>query len=346
MQKKKLGDYFVERAKKLKVHNKTSIAPFPKNALVELTNACNHECIFCHNPLMKRSISDLTIDTFKDFVINGVKNGLEEVGLYSTGEPFMTKNLEDYIKVAKKSGIKRVYITTNGALAKIEKVKKCISFGLDSIKFSINAGSSESYKKIHGYDDFEKVSANVKDIWEYKKKNNLNLKLLSSFVITKITANEVDNFKTVFSKYFDDMDFLHPINQGGRTDEVKKAVENEITKKSTYTPCEMLWNRLHLTAEGSLTACCVDYENDLVYEKFDNKKSLKDQFNSDKIVYLRKKHLDNNLENTICKNCIYGTNEKYEKLSALTNNDIKFKLIEKKRNKIEKRLKSIVDQPN
>ena len=36
-----------------------------------------------------------------------------------------------------------------------------------------------------------------------------------------------------------------------------------------YKPCEMLWNRLHLTADGYLTACCVDYENDLVYKKFD-----------------------------------------------------------------------------
>ena len=33
----------------------------------------------------------------------------------------MTKKLEDYIKLAKEIGIKRVYITSNGALATLEK---------------------------------------------------------------------------------------------------------------------------------------------------------------------------------------------------------------------------------
>ena len=82
----------------------------------------------------------------------------------------MTKNLQDYIFEAKKLGIKRVYITTNGALANIDKVIKCIEAGLDSIKFSINAGTKESYKLIHGQDDFEKVFNNLNAIFDYKKK--------------------------------------------------------------------------------------------------------------------------------------------------------------------------------
>ena len=28
----------------------------------------------------------------------------------------------------------------------------------------------------------------------------------------------------------------------------------------------MIWNRLHLTAEGFMTACCADYENDLTFK--------------------------------------------------------------------------------
>ena len=38
----------------------------------------------------------------------------------------MTKNLDEYILLSKKAGIKKVYITTNGALASLEKVIKCI----------------------------------------------------------------------------------------------------------------------------------------------------------------------------------------------------------------------------
>ena len=136
---------------------KESVSKIPKNALIELTNGCNHSCIFCYNPEMKRKIDHLDFDTYKKFLKNALKEGLEEIGLYSTGEPFMTKNLDRYIYEAKQIGIRRVYITTNGSLASIDKVKKCLDAGLDSIKFSINAGSRETYKLIHGKDDFEKV---------------------------------------------------------------------------------------------------------------------------------------------------------------------------------------------
>ena len=67
----------------------------------------------------------------------------------------MTKNLHQFVKVAKDNGIKRVYITSNGALANIERVKETLKAGLDSIKFSINAGTRQ-HKLIHGKDDLKK----------------------------------------------------------------------------------------------------------------------------------------------------------------------------------------------
>ena len=83
-------------------------APFPKNCLIELSNACNHKCIFCTNPRMSRAIGRLDFETYKKFIIQSVPLGLREVGLYATGEPFITKNLEKYIKFAKDSGIEYV----------------------------------------------------------------------------------------------------------------------------------------------------------------------------------------------------------------------------------------------
>ena len=119
--------HFIQsRKKSLRIGKKTEAAPVPKNALVELTNSCNHSCVFCFNPEMKRKTSHIDIKVFENFISKAAKEGLEEVGLYSTGEPFMTKNLDEYILLSKKAGIKKVYITTNGALASLEKVIKCI----------------------------------------------------------------------------------------------------------------------------------------------------------------------------------------------------------------------------
>ena len=42
-----------------------------------------------------------------------------------------------------------------------------------------------------------------------------------------------------------------------------------------------------------------------------------DQFNSEKIINLREKHLNNDLKNTICYNCIYNENSKYNKIDNM-----------------------------
>ena len=43
--------YFKEKEKKdFTLTFKTTTATVPKNALVELTNGCNHACVFCFNP--------------------------------------------------------------------------------------------------------------------------------------------------------------------------------------------------------------------------------------------------------------------------------------------------------
>ena len=38
----------------------------------------------------------LNFDLYSSFVKQAFELGLEEIGLYATGEPFMTKKLEDY----------------------------------------------------------------------------------------------------------------------------------------------------------------------------------------------------------------------------------------------------------
>ena len=63
-----LGNYFKKRYENYSVKNKKKIASVPKNALIELTNVCNHACVFCFNPEMKRKNNNLNFNTFENFI--------------------------------------------------------------------------------------------------------------------------------------------------------------------------------------------------------------------------------------------------------------------------------------
>lgn len=94
--------------------------------------------------------------------------GTREVGFYLTGEPLLSSDLEYYVGLCKQIGFEYIYITTNGVFAEKERIRKLCEAGLSSLKFSINAATRETYRFIHGRDDFDKVCRNVVDIHNLK----------------------------------------------------------------------------------------------------------------------------------------------------------------------------------
>lgn len=322
---------------RLKQNTKISaelVPAFPKSMLIELTNICNHSCIFCANSKMTRKKGSIDETFLFRILKEAFDGGTREVGFYATGEPFISKDLSKYVALAKEIGYKYVYITTNGALATPERAKEVIEAGVDSIKFSINAGTKETYKMIHGKDDFDLVMENLRYIADYRKKNNKTFKIYVSFIATKYSYNQENILKNEINDIVDDIVFLNVANQGGMMYEINDylALDNN-TKKIEKLSCPLPFKSLHVTYEGYLTSCCIDFQNYLTVADL-NKVSLKEAWESEKFIELRKMHLENCLEGTLCYNCIYNKNESinplipehatyYDKDSFSKENDIK-----------------------
>ena len=279
---------------------------FPtKNLLIEVTNHCNNKCIFCYNHCMKRIKKNIDEKLCKKVLNEAYELGCREIGFYVTGEPLLNTKLGEYISYAKEIGYKYIYITTNGILANLNKVKYLYENGLNSIKYSINAENDEDYKFIHGTNNFEKVIKNLKDVYKWKLKNNIPLKVYVSYIATKYT-NNTKKIKDLFDKVCDEFVIMQAINQGGLMPNIKETLSNNVNTEIDNTiklPCNYPFNSVIVTVEGYLTACCMDFENFLAYADL-NKQSLKDSWNNNIIKQLRKMHLENNVDGTICENCI------------------------------------------
>ncbi len=329
---KKDGHFKLKQLQRRDIKKLDKVANFPSNALIEISNGCNHQCLFCYNTLMQRKVGKLDLKTYKYFLEKTTEKGLTEIGLFSTGEPFINKDLHLYIKLAKEYGIKYIYVTSNGALAFPDYVEKCIQEGLNSIKFSINASNKETYKSIHGKDDWDSVIKNIKAINELKSKKYKSFKLLGSCVMTTITGDIREQHNEIFGNFFEDTMYHWADNQAGRNTEHVEKISPKLTKTpiNQIKPCEMLWSRWHLTCEGFLTCCCTDYEHDLVFGDI-NKNSPIDEWNNDLIQSLREKHLTKNIKGTICFNCLTGEKEEYDAISDLGFNNISLNKLNKRK---------------
>jgi len=67
--------------------------------------------------------------------------------------------------------------------------------------------------------------------------------------------------------------------------------------------CSLPFNRLHVTCEGYLTLCCVDYQNYLAVADL-NKESLEAAWKNRFFVEMRRRHLEKELRGTLCGNCL------------------------------------------
>lgn len=289
----------------------TEKPPFPKNMIIELTNACNHSCIFCANKKKQRKVSMCDQELFMRIMEEAYENGVSEIGFYLGGEPFLHPELEKFVKKAGdiygdgKNRFEYIYITTNGALASIERIKKLVSYGLSSIKFSVNAATREIYKKIHGRDDFDIVKKNIENLYIWKQEEKADIPIFISFLKNKYNYFQVELMRETFGKYVDNMYFFDVSNQGGNMYE-NNEIRLENAQLINHLPCEPLFNRLHINSDGYLSACCVDFDNLLAVADL-SKVSLKEAWNDEKFVQLRKQNLEGNILNNQCYNCVHNT---------------------------------------
>ena len=112
-------------------------------AYIEITNACNMNCSFCHGT--KRAKKMMTLGEFARIVGN-LKGVTEYLYLHVLGEPLTHPMLPTFIEYATKSGFK-VAITTNGTLLET-RGEELIRAGVYKVNVSLHSfenGESEEY---------------------------------------------------------------------------------------------------------------------------------------------------------------------------------------------------------
>lgn len=291
-----------------KIENGRLYPPYPLKGLhIELSNVCNHKCIFCANRKMSRKKGFMDEALLQRLLVEAYGEGFREVGFYLNGEPFLSENLDTYVRWAKEKGYRYIYLDSNGGATEFNAIKRVLDAGLDSIKFSINGTNRGNYNFIHGKDDFELVLSNLKKTYEYKKLKNPLLRVYVSVAVTKYIEDTLDIFVEELKQYCDEVLINDVIEMGGYMSEelVHIQPKKKLHNLSMKIPCYMLWNGLYITYEGYATACCADYQNYFVYADL-NRTSIKDAWQNEVITDLRKRHIQGEVKGLPCEMCVYG----------------------------------------
>jgi radical SAM protein with 4Fe4S-binding SPASM domain len=239
-----------------------------KKVYIEITNICNLSCNFC--PKTSRKLGVMNIEHFEHIVKN-VKPYTDYVYFHLMGEPFLNKELQNFLDICKENFLK-VNITTNGTL--ISDVKHILlnAPALRQVNISLHSfEANEEYIDFNQYIDniisFAKEASERTNIitslrlWNldtrYRASNCMNIDILKlleqSFEIKcnlRESLKEKNSFKLKNNVY---------LSMGEKFKWPSLKAE-ELGERAF---CYGLRDQAGILVDGTVVPCCLDSEGSI-----------------------------------------------------------------------------------
>ncbi len=264
-----------------------------KKVYIEILNYCNLNCPFCDKTI--RELRALTKEEF-NHIISQVKDYTDYVYLHVQGEPFIHKDIFDFIKLCNDNKL-FVNITTNGTLIK------------DNIDNIINSNIRQLNISLQALDYLDNRDNYLKSIIELIKKNK------NTYISLRLWGNGS-------YKYYVDY-FMKELNSNSDLTKTNRIIDNVFFSfdeefewpsiDNSYCTDKIMCNaidQLAILSDGSVTTCCLDRNGENSFGNIFND-SLCNILNSSKykmyIDYYKKQKPCFEL----CKHCSFKRGGKY-----------------------------------
>jgi len=306
---------------KLNLENRTAlqqVIPLETPYLLYLdpSSVCNFKCQFCptgHKDLVSRADyrrSTMSFDLFEKIIcdLDQFSRPLKVMRMNKIGEPFMNKHLPEMVELAKRKGrVEFIDLATNGSLMTPDFVTKLVQAGLDRLNISLEGVNEEQYLEHAKVKiDFNTLVENVRWVYANKGTCEVTIKIPGNY----LTAEEQASFFNTFGDYCDRIfiEELAPIwpsfNVETRANTTVLNTEGQYKQPlNDKMVCTYIFYAMVVNADGTISACCPDWEQKLVIGDI-REESLREIWNSSAMKALRILHLEGKrFDNGICANC-------------------------------------------
>ena len=165
----------------------------PRNLYLEVTNRCNLKCRACI--LYKGSWEpprDITMDELVR--ITDQLPDLERIALHGIGEPLLNRDLPAMIRHLKDRRVS-VMFNSNGILLDENRQDDLIAAGLDELRISLDAASTEGYRAMRNSNQFDRIIKNLRSMVDRIRNHSRNrLKLSLWYLGTRENIAELPDF--------------------------------------------------------------------------------------------------------------------------------------------------------
>lgn len=282
----------------------------PNKAFLEITNACNLSCSFCHGT--KREIKYITEEEFT-LAAAQIRGYADYLYFHLMGEPLLHPKLSNFLKIAKSLDFK-VILTTNGTL--LGKCQDILLSEYSPFKVSISLHSFEANKigiplseYLNMCFDFCKNGAEngiicVMRLWNKGSENSLLNDEIISEMHKYFDKNCTTEWKEIYSGYkICNKIFLE---WGERFD--WPDIDGEVVGEN-YS-CYGLRDQFGVLCDGTVVPCCLDADGSINLGNI-FKTPLSEILSSPRAVALRNSFINKDIKEELCRRCGYAKGKNY-----------------------------------
>lgn len=308
-----IGKKFVEYRKVWDAANRFEIVTdFPLFLHLDMNQKCNYKCPHCiigHKKEVDEYYEgdELNFNDFKKIVDEGADYNCPSLSPQGNNEPFLIKDLHKYIYYAHKKNFIDIMLNNNGSALNEKRAQQLLDSGLTRLRFSLDAFSPETYKKVRvGSLPLEKVINNINTFLNLKEKGNYKLPIVGvSFCKLKQNEHELDDFINFWKHKVDLISiqkFMPPTVNKKKYNKYYSS-DQYLEKKINDFKCVQPFQRLVFRNEY-IYPCCVSFNKDLKLGSIRDTK-IYDAWHSSKMNDIRNLHKNGKFyENKTCKDCV------------------------------------------
>ncbi len=267
---------------------------------------CNRRCRMCPQysspPTVDRYMSE---DVFER-VCREIGDREISFEISAFGETFMHPKADDLLFKAREMCPKAtIVVATNGTLLNKKRCEKIIESGINHLSFSLDVGSSESYKWLCNGNNYDQICENLETLVEVRNSCGANhLRITTHIIGINELSHEFQPFLDRWSKIVDFANVRTYGNWAGLVDNNGVSpVDTQLKPKERY-PCMWLWYATKIGPTGDVSKCLIHATSET--EPLGNimNQSLVSIWQGSMIRKLRDKHCRNDISDiSFCQNC-------------------------------------------
>ena len=283
---------------------------FPSQLILDITEICNLACVHCPHPVFKESkyfAKRYLSPELNEKMVHEVRDQSEGDCKYirytSNGEPLVHPQGYKMVKYAVDNSNTFVCLTTNGTIMREKKTRQLLDSGIHMIDISLDAYNPDTYKKIRVGGDLEKTRANVLRLIDWVKQDNLDTKVIVSFVEQPENTHEIEQFQKFWTENGATKVIIRRLHSAaGAVESIAKKMHHDYRHEQRY-PCLYPWERLTLDPKGHLSFCPTDWKYKSTFADFRDT-TIKEAWQGTFLKKLREAHISNDYScHSFCGQC-------------------------------------------